>query len=160
MYPGAGVGDYTSSGRGAQKNIFLSSSQTAPRPLSTFDTHARWQPVTQSARSRRSHDWRCKDDQQYQAARKISRYMLCTIYDLPVLTTKGFLSRWRVRPGKRIWGCWKKTMNLRSFLLKVHTVGVLRANRGPHCKDFNVGRFAYRLFRLLWGWFTHMKIAS
>ena len=34
---GAGVGDYS------------------PRPLSSFDTHARWQPVTQSARSRRSY---------------------------------------------------------------------------------------------------------
>ena len=31
-----------------------------PRPLSSFDTHARWQPVTQSARSRWSYgkiDW-------------------------------------------------------------------------------------------------------
>ena len=36
-------------------SIFLSSSQTAPRPLSSFDTHARWQPVTQSARFRRSY---------------------------------------------------------------------------------------------------------
>ena len=26
-----------------------------PRPLSSFDTHARWRPVTQSARSRRSY---------------------------------------------------------------------------------------------------------
>ena len=26
-----------------------------PRPLSSFETHARWQPVTQSARSRRSY---------------------------------------------------------------------------------------------------------
>ena len=26
-----------------------------PRPLSSFDTHLRWQPVTQSARSRRSY---------------------------------------------------------------------------------------------------------
>ena len=34
-------------------SIFLASSQTAPRPLSSFDTHARWQPVTQSVRSRR-----------------------------------------------------------------------------------------------------------
>ena len=33
----------------------FASSQTAPRPLSSFDTHARWQPVTQSARSRRSY---------------------------------------------------------------------------------------------------------
>ena len=38
---GAGVGDYSSRGR-------------APRHLSSCDTHARWQPVTQSARSRRS----------------------------------------------------------------------------------------------------------
>ena len=37
---GAGVGDYSSN---------------RPRPLSSFDTHARWQPVTQSARSRRSY---------------------------------------------------------------------------------------------------------
>ena len=35
--------------------IFLASSQTAPRPLSSFDTHARRQPVTQSYRSRRSY---------------------------------------------------------------------------------------------------------
>ena len=35
--------------------MFLASSQTAPCPLSGFDTHARWQPVTQSARSRRSY---------------------------------------------------------------------------------------------------------
>ena len=33
----------------------LASSQTVPRPLSSFDTHARRQPVTQSARSRRSY---------------------------------------------------------------------------------------------------------
>ena len=31
------------------------SSQTVPAPPSSFDTHARWQPVTQSARSRRSY---------------------------------------------------------------------------------------------------------
>ena len=37
---GAGVGDYSSN---------------SPRPLSSFDTHARWQPVTQGARSRRSY---------------------------------------------------------------------------------------------------------
>ena len=37
---GAGVGDYSSN---------------RPRPLSSFDTHARWQPVTHSARSRRSY---------------------------------------------------------------------------------------------------------
>ena len=34
--------------------IFLASLQTAPRPLSSFDTHPRWLPVTQSARSRQS----------------------------------------------------------------------------------------------------------
>ena len=39
---GAGVGDYS----------FL---PHCPHPLSSFDTHARWQPVTQSARSR----WSC-----------------------------------------------------------------------------------------------------
>ena len=50
---GAGVGDY-SSGRGWSGGA-LASSQTVPRPLSSFDTHARWQPVTQSARSRRSY---------------------------------------------------------------------------------------------------------
>ena len=34
-------------------SIFHASSQTAPpRPLSSFDTHARWQPITQGARSR------------------------------------------------------------------------------------------------------------
>ena len=36
-------------------SIFLASTQTAPRPLSSFGTHARWQLVTQSARSRRSY---------------------------------------------------------------------------------------------------------
>ena len=53
---GVGVGDYSCRGRGGE-NIFLASSQTAsrPRPLSSFDTHARWQPVTHSARSRRSY---------------------------------------------------------------------------------------------------------
>ena len=39
---GAGVGDYS----------FI---PNRPQPLSSFDTHARWQPVTQSARSR----WSC-----------------------------------------------------------------------------------------------------
>ena len=42
-------------GGGGEKNIFLTITQTAPRPLSSFDTHARWQPVTQSIRSRRSY---------------------------------------------------------------------------------------------------------
>ena len=44
---GAGVGDYTCSPRGR--------GQTAPRLLSSFDTHPRWHPVTHSARSRRSY---------------------------------------------------------------------------------------------------------
>ena len=39
---GAGVGDYSSRGRWAR--IFLASSQTAPYPLSSFDTHARCSP--------------------------------------------------------------------------------------------------------------------
>ena len=43
---GAGVGDY-SSREGLVPN--------RPRPLISFDTHARWQPVTQSARSRWSY---------------------------------------------------------------------------------------------------------
>ena len=43
---GAGVGDY-SSREGLVPN--------RSRPLTSFDTHARWQPVTQSARSRRSY---------------------------------------------------------------------------------------------------------
>ena len=50
---GAGVGDYSCRERGREK--ILASSQTAPHPLSSFDTHVRWQPVTQSARSRRSY---------------------------------------------------------------------------------------------------------
>jgi len=39
---------------GGEKNIsrFL---PNRPPPLSSFDTHAKWQPVTQSARSRRSY---------------------------------------------------------------------------------------------------------
>ena len=54
---GTGVGDYSSSGgRGREKYNF---SRFLPnrraRPLSSFNTHARWQPVTQSARSRWSY---------------------------------------------------------------------------------------------------------
>ena len=45
---GAGVGDYSLGGGREKPN--------RPRPLSGFDTHAGWQPVTQSPRSRRS--WR------------------------------------------------------------------------------------------------------
>ena len=40
---GAGVGDYRAS------------SQTVPRPESSFDTYARWKPVKQSPRSRTSY---------------------------------------------------------------------------------------------------------
>ena len=47
---GAGVGDYSSRWRGGGRWR-----ENRPRPLSSFDTHARWQPVTQSARSRRSY---------------------------------------------------------------------------------------------------------
>ena len=36
-------------------SIFLASSQTTPRPLSSFDAHARWQQVTQSAQYRQSY---------------------------------------------------------------------------------------------------------
>ena len=42
---GAGVGDYS-----ARRLL-----PNRPRPLSSFDTHARWQPVTQSPRSRFSY---------------------------------------------------------------------------------------------------------
>ena len=52
--------------------IFLASSQTAPRPLSSFDTHARWQPVTQSVRSRRFY--RKIDDCEQSTARALRYY--------------------------------------------------------------------------------------
>ena len=47
---GAGVGDYSSRRRGGEKP------PNRPRPLGSFDTHVRWQPVTQSARSRRYYE--------------------------------------------------------------------------------------------------------
>ena len=40
---------------GEGRAIFLASSQTVSRPLSRFDSHLRWPPVTQSFRSRRSY---------------------------------------------------------------------------------------------------------
>ena len=52
---GADAGDYSSRWGGGGWGRRGASSQTAPPPLSSFDTHARWQPVTQSARSRRSY---------------------------------------------------------------------------------------------------------
>ena len=45
---GVGVGDYSSGGEGKGR-------EKPPRPLSSFDTHVRWKPVTQSARSRWSY---------------------------------------------------------------------------------------------------------
>ena len=50
---GEGVGDYICRGEGAEKR-FRASSRTAPARLlvSSFDTHARWQPVTQNPWSR------------------------------------------------------------------------------------------------------------
>ena len=42
---GADIGDYSSGGGGKKR----------PHPLSSFDTLARWKPVTQSARSRWSY---------------------------------------------------------------------------------------------------------
>ena len=60
MYLGGGRGDYSSRRRGrGEKNrgslYFCRFLPNRPRPLSSFDTHARWQPVTQSARSRWSY---------------------------------------------------------------------------------------------------------
>ena len=54
---GGGVGDYICRGRGARKFFSLppKTPPPPPPPLSNFDTHARWHPVTQSARSRRSY---------------------------------------------------------------------------------------------------------
>ena len=55
---GAGVGNYSSGervGGGREKlrvPLFFSLPPKPPPPPSSFDTHARWQPVTQSARSR------------------------------------------------------------------------------------------------------------
>ena len=52
---GAGVRDYSSGAGGigwGRDSRFL---PNHPRPLSSFDTHARWQPVTQSAQSRWSY---------------------------------------------------------------------------------------------------------
>ena len=54
MCLGKGVGDYSCRGRGVRK-IFFSLPPKPPRPLSSFDTHARWQPMTQSVRSRQSY---------------------------------------------------------------------------------------------------------
>ena len=63
-------------GGGGENNfsIFLASSQTDPRPLSSFDTHARLQAVTQSARSRRSY---CKigDCEQSRITQKVLRVL-------------------------------------------------------------------------------------
>jgi len=50
---GAGIG-IIALGGGGVKNIF-SLPPIHPCPLSGFDTHARWQPVTQSAQSRQSY---------------------------------------------------------------------------------------------------------
>ena len=60
MYRGGGHRGYSSGGWGgggeSKKNRYFSCFlPNRPRPLSSFDTHARWQPVTQSARSRWSY---------------------------------------------------------------------------------------------------------
>ena len=53
---GAGVGEYSSGGRGwGREKYFSRFLPNRSRPLSSFDTHATWQPVTQSARSRWSY---------------------------------------------------------------------------------------------------------
>ena len=56
MYQGAGVGNYSSSGRVAWKieNIFLASSPTAPAPKVVLTLMQDGSPYAQSARSRRS----------------------------------------------------------------------------------------------------------
>ena len=47
MYRGGGGGDYSSSGGwGGREKYFSRFLPNRPRPLSSFDTHARWQPVT------------------------------------------------------------------------------------------------------------------
>ena len=42
-------------GGGGREKYFSRFLPNRPRPLSSFDTHARWQPVTQSVRSRQSY---------------------------------------------------------------------------------------------------------
>ena len=42
-------------GGGGREKYFSRFLPNRPRPLSSFDTHLRWQPVTRSARSRRSY---------------------------------------------------------------------------------------------------------
>ena len=54
MYRGGGRRGFIDLVGGGDEKFFASS-QTASRPLSSFDTHPRWQPVTQSARSRRCY---------------------------------------------------------------------------------------------------------
>ena len=51
---GAGVGDYRF-GRWGGRWLFFSLPPIRPRPLSSFNTYASWQPVTESARSRWSY---------------------------------------------------------------------------------------------------------
>ena len=49
-----------------------------PRPLSSFDTHARWQPVTQSARSRRSYGKIEDCEQSTRTQRKLTQVTIST----------------------------------------------------------------------------------
>ena len=67
---GTGVEILTQSGKGGEKNffsdIFPASFQTVPLPLSWFETHPRWPPVTQyaivgltSEQSSYCHDYTC-----------------------------------------------------------------------------------------------------
>ena len=56
MYRGGGSWGLQPQGVGGSFDTHVSRFlPNRPRPLSSFDTHARWQPVTQSARSRRSY---------------------------------------------------------------------------------------------------------
>ena len=55
MYRGGVSGIIALVGGGGREKYFSRFLPNRPRPLSSFDTHARWQPVTQSAWSR----WSC-----------------------------------------------------------------------------------------------------
>ena len=71
---GKGVGDYTSIERGREK-YFSRFLPNHPHRQSSFHTHARWQPVTQSTRSRRSYG-KIEDCEQSRATRHDQERMI------------------------------------------------------------------------------------